>query len=364
MPPFPVVLERPAAKTVDVSLSPTQNIFSSMLLLAKEEDSMPGVQEWVAKTRARMKKKELENHQLAMIGFYFALLPDESGITFPAYLVRLQNTDPLEIKDKLLTAYATVLLDDQRPESVDWDQVLASRETYVAFLEGRFGKKNTDVKIERRAYELVMDPPALKDFLVSHLNWLWENYLAPEWTRVQSMLQDSVRSFKNIDLTTMTRIEAARYVTGKELDESRWCNKLDEAERVVFVPNAHIGPYIHTLYAGQILYVVFGARQPEGTGIRIPELDRAEIVSRLSALADDTRLHILQLLVEKGELRVHEIMEVTNLSQPSVSRYLTQLTATGYLQERRENGAKVYVLNKDRIEKTLQAVSAFLLGRS
>jgi hypothetical protein len=45
-----------------------------------------------------------------------------------------------------------------------------------------------------------------------------------------------------------------------------------------------------------------------------------------------------------------------------VSRYLTQLTATGYLQERRESGAKVYILNKDRIEKTLKAVHAFLLG--
>ena len=27
-------------------------------------------------------------------------------------------------------------------------------------------------------------------------------------------------------------------------------------------------------------------------------------------------------------------------------------------------GAKVYILNKDRIEKTLKAVSAFLLGRT
>ena len=55
-------------------------------------------------------------------------------------------------------------------------------------------------------------------------------------------------------------------------------------------------------------------------------------------------------------------MEVINLSQPSVSRYLTQLSATGYLQERREGGAKVYALNKGRIDKTLKAVNAFLLG--
>jgi len=101
---------------------------------------------------------------------------------------------------------------------------------------------------------------------------------------------------------------------------------------------------------------------PEGSEVRIPELDRAEIVARLSALADDTRLNILQMIAENGQMRAQEIMEAINLSQPSVSRYLTQLTATGYLQERRESGAKVYILNKDRIEKTLKAIQAFLLG--
>ena len=96
--------------------------------------------------------------------------------------------------------------------------------------------------------------------------------------------------------------------------------------------------------------------------LRIPELDRADIVARMSALADDTRLRILQMIAESDELRAQDIMEEISLSQPSVSRYLTQLTATGYLQERRVNGAKAYALNRDRIEKTLKAVHKFLLG--
>jgi len=364
MSPFPVVLERPATKAVDVSLTPTQNIFSSMLLLAKEDDNTPGIHDWVAKTRAQMKKKELDNHQLAMIGFFYALMPDDSGITFPAYLVRLENMDPIEIKDKLLNAYATISIKDKRPDSVDWDQVLATKESYIAFLEQRFEKDHVDAKIEKRAYELVIDPPALKEFLVNHMNWIWTTYVALEWKRVQPMLQESVRSFKGIDLTSMTRAEIAAFVTGQERNESHWYEKIDDAERVIFVPNAHIGPYVHTLISGNTLSIIFGARQPEGSLDRIPELDRAEIVARLSALADDTRLHILQLVAERNELRVQDIMEVTNLSQPSVSRYLTQLTAAGYLQERRESGAKVYILNKERIEKTLKAVNVFLLGNS
>jgi DNA-binding transcriptional ArsR family regulator len=203
----------------------------------------------------------------------------------------------------------------------------------------------------------------MKDFLVGHMTWLWKSHFEAEWRRVEPMLLDSVRSFEGTDFSSMSRTEAANFIIGQDVSETKWCQHLDDVEQVVFIPNAHIGPYVHATVSNGILQILFGARQPEGTGTRIPDLDRTEIVARLSALADDTRLHILQLVAGKGEIRVHDILEVINLSQPSVSRYLAQLTASGYLQERRESGAKVYALNKDRIDKTLKAVNAFLLGR-
>jgi DNA-binding transcriptional ArsR family regulator len=146
--------------------------------------------------------------------------------------------------------------------------------------------------------------------------------------------------------------------------ETKWGEDLKKTKELIFIPNAHIGPYMRADKIQGAFYIHFGAHLPEGSDVRVPELDRAEIVSRISALADDTRLQILRMIAEKGEMRSQEIMEATNLSQPSVSRYLSQLTAAGYLQERRANGAKAYLLNKDRIEKTLKAVSAFLLSHS
>ena len=359
MPPIPVVLEKAAPKTIDVSLSPTHNVLQSMMLLAKDEDQ-PGFHGWIARTRAGMTKKELDDHKLALIGFFYAIFPEEGQITFPAYLNQLEKADATALRDKLLNTYAG-LWQDKTPE-VDWDEVLASADTYVEFLRTRFDAEHVIVEIERQAYELVIDPPAMQEFLVGHMNRVWEKHFAPEWRRVEPMLKESVRSFRSTDLTGMSRIEAASFVTGQDVNEASWCKKLDMVERVVFIPNAHIGPYVHASVMDDTLQVVFGARQPEGVKERIPELDRAEIVARLSALADDTRLHILQLVAERGEIRVQDIMELTSLSQPSVSRYLTQLTAAGYLQERREGGAKVYALNKDRIDKTLKAVSAFLSG--
>jgi DNA-binding transcriptional ArsR family regulator len=360
MPPFPVVLEKTAQKNVEVSLSPTRNVFSSMLLLAQDSGE-PGIHEWISKTRASMTKKELENHTLALVGFFFALLPDEGQITFPAYLNQLEKADPTALRDKMLNAYARIW--HETDTKVSWSEALDSADSYIEFLKSRFADEYVDVNLEKQAYDYVIAPTAMKDFLVGHMTWLWKTYFEAEWKRVEPLLLDSVRSFKNTDLTKMSRVEAASYVTGQDVSNANWCKKLDAVKRVIFIPNPHIGPYVHAHVVHDSLQVFFGARQPEGTGDRIPELDRAEIVARISALADDTRLHILQLVAERGEIRVQEILEIINLSQPSVSRYLTQLTASGYLQERRENGAKVYILNKDRIHKTLKAVNAFLLGQ-
>jgi DNA-binding MarR family transcriptional regulator len=55
-------------------------------------------------------------------------------------------------------------------------------------------------------------------------------------------------------------------------------------------------------------------------------------------------------------------MERLDLSQSATSRHLKQLSATGYLSERRCNGAKCYALNPERLENTLKAISNFLLG--
>jgi DNA-binding transcriptional ArsR family regulator len=360
MTPIPVVLEKTAIKNIQVSLAPTHSIFSSMLLLAKE-DQPPGIHEWINKTQAAMSKKDLDEHTLAVIGFYYAILPEEGNITFPAYLNQLDKTDATALRDRMLNAYAGLW--QKTTPDVNWDEVLASADSYIDFLKSRFDEEHVDEKLEKRAYDYVIDPPAMKDFLIRYMTWAWKTHFEPEWKRVEPMLLASVRSFSGTDLTTMSRIEAASYVTGQDVSDTNWCKKLDAMENVVFIPSAHVGPYVHAQAVGDTLQVHFGARQPDENRERIPELDRTEIVARLSALADDTRLHILQLVAEKGEIRVHDVLDVINLSQPSVSRYLSQLTASGYFHERRESGAKVYILNHDRIEKTLKAVSAFLSGR-
>jgi DNA-binding IclR family transcriptional regulator len=53
-------------------------------------------------------------------------------------------------------------------------------------------------------------------------------------------------------------------------------------------------------------------------------------------------------------------MTSLDISQSAASRSLTQLTANGYLVERRREGGKSYTLNPARLEDTLAAICRFL----
>ena len=365
--PLAINLEKTRTEDSLVTLEPALNAFGSMLLVSHKEDE-PGIHQWVAETRAKMTSEERARHFLVMIGLHYAILPQRAGISFETYLEDLDSTPPSRFRERLLNAYAGICMTGD-PQidismSVDWDEVLTSAGSYVEFLRSRFGDELTDQEMESQAYQYVIDPAAMKQLITGHMRWFWKNHLEAEWGRVRPMLEESAKAFNQMDLESMSRLELVHFVTGKEITAEKWGRELEEASELIFIPNAHFGPYMRATKIGDNFYIYFGAHIPEGSEVRVPELDRAEIVARLSALADDTRLHILQMITEKGEMRSQEIMEAVNLSQPSVSRYLSQLTATGYLQERRENGAKVYILNRDRIEKTLKAVSAFLLDRS
>ena len=60
----------------------------------------------------------------------------------------------------------------------------------------------------------------------------------------------------------------------------------------------------------------------------------------LKALADETRLRLVRIL-QKEELNVQEICEITNLPQPKISRHLAVLKNSGLLNDRRD-GTRIF----------------------
>ena len=356
----------PDAAPVTVALEPAQSALHSLLLLLRAE-SISGFSDWVTRTASALTPQERRRHELVILGLHYAVLPEKSWPSFPAYIDHLTSCNPIALRDKMLTTYsrfAPVLEGGKNhygePQMIDWDEVLKDADSYLEFLSERFCEDALDEELEREAYSYVIDPPAMQDLIISHLRKMWDEHLAPEWEQVKPMLQDAVRAFQQIDFSSMSQFQAAQFITGQELEKEKWEKVLEKAKKVIFVPTAHVGPYLGKFWTGDTLCVLFGARLPEGSQFHAPDLSRAEIVVRLNALADDNRLRILKHISEKGELSSQEIMTGLGLSQSATSRHLKQLSATGYLSERRCNGAKCYQLNTERIENTLQAVSSFL----
>jgi DNA-binding transcriptional ArsR family regulator len=348
-----------------VSLEPVINLIYSLELLIKEEH-MPGLRDWVIRTKDAMSLEERLRHRLVMIGLFYSFIPDTSWQSFAGYIDHLASRDPRTFLDRMLGMYLKChdgicnFAEFSAPDDADKARILASEETYLAFLTEHFHDK-FDPDLEAQAYRYAADPPAMKELIVGHMRSMWDKYLEPEWSRNRRMLAESVNAFQAVDVTRMSRQEAMKAVTGRESSYPGWEELLKNARRVVFVPNAHIGPYLGKIVSGSSLMVIFGARLPEGAHVdAVQELTRTEIVTRLSALADDGRLRILRMAADAGELRAPDVMVALDISQSAASRHLTQLTANGYLTERRREGGKSYIFNSVKIADALGAISQYL----
>jgi ArsR family transcriptional regulator len=356
-----LLLSLATRNAVRFQLEPAHSAVQSLVLLTRA-DEVSGLDEWVYRTAAAMSEDEKSTHRLVVIGLYYAVVPRQSWPSFPAYLEHLSQMSPETMRDKVMEAYFRFGKHADMAEQPTTHEVLADVHSFLRFLRERFDADSVDPELERRAYTYLLDPPALRDLVVGHLRMMWHRFLAVEWERVRPSLQKSIQAFQQVDLSEMTRGETIEYVIGKRLgqDKECWLDQLEKAEELIFVPSLHVGPYLWKFTDGLRHWIIFGARQPEGVDVDAPELDRAHILVRLNALADETRLSILKLVAEEGEMRSQDIMKWLDLSQSAASRHLQQLTAAGFLEERRCNGAKCYQLSGARLDSTLRAIAAYL----
>ncbi len=87
------------------------------------------------------------------------------------------------------------------------------------------------------------------------------------------------------------------------------------------------------------------------------------VLKSLRALSDETRLRILALL-EKSELSVNELQEITRLSQSRISTHLGLLQDSGLVQSRREGKRTFYKLADDPDGTVTEFLKLALLGAS
>jgi len=360
--PNPDAIVLPTVTTVEIRLDPVQTFINSMVLLVRGEE-LSGMSPWVYETAAKLSAEEMREHELVVIGLHYAVMPTRFWKDVPTFLNHLETSDPVSLRDQVLDFYLNFpsCHEVENKLEASKESLLADVDFFLAYLRNKFGEDMIIPEVEVMAFELLNDPPRMQNKIAAHLRSMWEKYFQAEWERVKPMLADAVMAFEEIDFSGMEKEEAAKYIIGREVNQESWHKMKKDPSHLIFVPSAHNGPYIGSFGYKNAQGIIFGARLPKDTEIHAPDLSRTEITIRLSALADDIRLNILKTIAEEGEMRSSEIIDRLDLSQSAASRHLKQLSATGYLIERRCSGAKCYSLNRERVQDTMRAVEAFLL---
>lgn len=328
-----------------------------------------GFSPWIIHTAHNLPPDVQQTHRLvcsALMGGHSLRQPWPS---FTAYLEALEAKPAQQLCDDTLDELASqewVCEEglDLRPHLQDETAFLQVAREHWERLQMESEKDMPfDTANWQEAFRLYNDPPAFKRLLVYHLWRMWDQVLAPNWEQTLPILEETVNAYEHVDLRGLSALQVIWQVTGRDVAgmfHEPWPPNL------VLVPTTHIGPYVAQYQVGQeTAHLVFGTRLPSSALPRSNSpLSQAELLNRINALADETRLQILKLLTEQEELYAQQIMEALNLSQSTTSRHMRQLIATGFVSERRHDVAKCYRLNPAQGEDLLHALRKLLTPSS
>ena len=353
---FAFRLAPPPAATYTISAEPVQNALLSLSLLGADLAGME-VEPWARQTAAALPPEILRRNRLVFEVLGEALVPDAEYPDFSAYLDGLEAQQPAALRDRVLarlcapwgaeadTADARTLLTDAGAFAERFDQLTAGTpEDQQQLLD---------------AHALLRDPPRLQRLIVDHLSDLYERALGARWERQMESLAGFVLALQQRRLPPGNAAETLRAFLGRELPDAI-AAQLDGVRYVVFVISPHV--WLHAARFGSPDTIwIFARAHPAALALRTAPIKRAELLRPLQALADETRLHILELLARSGELPTQEIIAQLDQSQPNVSRHLKQLVAAGFVEEQRADGAnKRYRLDPKQVDSTFWTLRQLL----
>ncbi|HEX6987986.1 MAG TPA: metalloregulator ArsR/SmtB family transcription factor [Bacillota bacterium] len=270
-----------------------------------------------------------EVHRMVLEG-----LARDAGLDGAETAARLLRDDPAGFRDILKTLELPTR-DEAYP--IDWD----------------------------RALRLLHRPEELKALLVNRLGSLWHDHMAEAWRQRLGMLQRAAdQARRHLGRGAVDAV--FRAVTGRDL-RAELRAQAAKAGRLVFCPNPFLGPYI-SLVGDEIgpdgepaLWVGYGVTAVSAAGDGDPALPGG-LPAALGALADESRLRVLALTADRGEVTAAEIMSAFGWTQPTTSRQLRQLVSTGWLIERREDRIKRYRVDPSRVDQLADGLRRLLKG--
>jgi DNA-binding transcriptional ArsR family regulator len=347
---------------IEFSLEPAYNAVADLCLT---KETLSGFSDWVHQTTAELTQEQIRANSI-VCGAAIMFLEGEEWPSFEAWLEYLKELDPNTMRDREVNYFlkkADHMLSDEGETAPSAEQFIGDFKFFKSVIDRVSQHKDIycdeiECKLD---FDLLNDPPKRKEFIITQLQEMWDKYIEREWNQNLPMLRESVEAFNSLDFAGKSTREVILEIMDRDSFPEKWESMMEEIEEIIFIPSAHIGPFLLAIHVGdKTARIIFGARIPKGATISSPALQRSELLMRLNTLADETRLHILELLTQEEELGAKDIMTRLDLSQSAASRHLRQLSVTGYLVEGRRDGSKYYRLNQDRVKDTTEAIEAFL----
>ena len=317
----------PKATEATVALEPVYNVLISMALLTApglDRDQEP----WLAAAAGRLSAEQRHHNRLVFEALGAALLPTKEYSSFATYADALTTQNPSALRERIDVARLSQM----------------------------------DAPLQAEATQLLRDPAAMQRLIVNHLRTLWKTQFAAEWEKKQSNMRFAL-TLNERTWPTASPSGLVRAFLRAEIPDSI-SDQLGGVQQIIFVPSPYVQLHAarfghpHTLW-------LFRWADPWSWPMRNEPIQRSEIVWPASALADETRLRILEFLAAHEEMLAQEIIAQLDVSQSTVSRHLTQLSKAGFISEQRAGDAnKRYRLQPERVGQFTYALSQLLTAEN
>jgi DNA-binding transcriptional ArsR family regulator len=322
----PFTFSRPHSVQVTAALESVNNVLLSMWALTAGD--AVSVDSWITHAGGRLTAEQSAFNRLIFAAFGSALLPEDPIADFDGYLDALALQPATLFHSRLSAAVQTI--------------------------------EDTQGRAEAAAQ--LANPQEIQQRIVEHLRILWDGMLAAEWKRHAFHLAGMTRSINELIFSQprwqeMPAVDALRQLLLTEPNDDQ-IEQVAGVRRIMLVWSPHLLAHCSRFGSNDTLWVV---RKFDPQVMRRDPLSRAEVMGPLSALADDTRLRILEFLAEQGEQRGQEIVAQLDGSQGNVSRHLKQLVGAGFVRERRVGDAnKHYEFDPAGLQRLLYLLRQLL----
>jgi DNA-binding transcriptional ArsR family regulator len=340
----------------------------SVLSLLHRASPESGLDPWLIEARAKLPAALRDDLDL-LHGFSGRLLyypeepvmrfqplrPDHRDASFEDLIAFMKATPAEEFREMATNALRRVHAEFERRWRPPEDEESWSRALAPAL---------TSAKLDE-ALALIAEAEELKRRTIAMYEGVWETVYRDARGADLPMLREAAQ--RGAAFADRGFAEAYGYLTGQRVPDV-----LDRPPpsitRITFCPSAHLGGFVSYIAYEPDLVVFFSAPQlltrhqgaaatpspgPAAGSARLP--DTAELLETARALADPTRLRMIDLLLE-GERYAQEIVGQLGVAQSAASRHLAQLERAGLVTVEARRGSKYYAVNPDKLEAVASAL--------